>query len=308
MTDLLHHLVLAKLREPVVGAGEISDDVRRGRADGCARAVLLYGSTLASATRAPSSIHDVYVVAESLRRFHGRRLHAALNAFLPPNVYYRSFVRDGAAFRYKLCVIAAGQLLRETSPAARDLHHLGRFSKRMALAWARDDDAAREIAAAQASALRALAPHARARLPEHFALDEFALALLGLSYAGETRVAEDDKVAALFRAEPDYYREAFELLLREQPDVARTGDAYAQPPPDDAARRATARLLTRSRRRERLRWPKYIVTFDNWLDYLLDKLERHHGIRLDLTARERRWPLIFAWPKYFALRRRGIVK
>ena len=28
----------------------------------------------------------------------------------------------------------------------------------------------------------------------------------------------------------------------------------------------------------------------------------------ELTEREKRWPLVYGWPKYFALKRKGVVK
>lgn len=291
MGDRVAEIVLAKLREPVPGADVLVNDVRNhSRFPDEPYAILLYGSTLSATTRRPSSIHDVYVVVQHLRRFHKNSFHAFLNTFLPPNVYFRVC----GSVRYKLCVISLEQLVRETGAQAHDLHHLGRMSKRMTLAWARDDSAAESIARACAAALRTLVPHVLARLPAGFGLEQFGRALLGLSYIGETRVAEVDKVEAVFRGEETYYLSIVQALLEE------CGGA--------ADGRATDRLLARSRRRERLRWPKYIFTFDNWLDYLLDKLERHQGIRLELTERERRFPLLFAWGKYFALKRKGMVK
>lgn len=309
--DPLHALILHKLQTPVDGATAFVDDIRRTcrHPDEEPQAILLYGSTLSALTRATGSIPDVYVITQKHRRFHRSWLHAALNTFLAPNVYFRTFDRGDQTLSYKLCVISKRQLLRETSANARDLHHLGRFSKRMALAWARDASVTHTVASCAASSLRALTPHALARLPERFTLQEFALTLLGLSYAAETRVSENTKVEALWQSERDYYQQVFTLLLAEANlSCARTGDAYTQPLPPPFAHRAVAQLLARSRRRERLRWPKYMFTFDNWVDYVLAKLERHQGIKLVLTERERRYPLIFAWGKYFALKRRGVVK
>ena len=49
--------------------------------------------------------------------------------------------------------------------------------------------------------------------------------------------------------------------------------------------------------RATLRWFKYVLTFDDWLDYLLRKVRRHTGQDIELTSRERRHPLLFLWPK-----------
>lgn len=308
MSEDLEQIVRRKLLEPVPGAERFADDVRKNSAHSHEpEAILLYGSTLSAATRSSTSIHDVYAVVENLRAFHRRRLQAVLNVILPPNVYFRTFHHEGLTHRYKLCVISTADLKHETSERAGDLHHLGRFSKHMSVIAYRDEASLRRVVNCCISALRVMSSFALVRLGQRFTLDDFALALLGLSYVAETRVTEAGKVAAIFHGEHEYYGQVFHCLLSEL-GLTHDGGAWLQPRASLAQKRQLERLLARSRRRERLRWPKYIFTFDNWLDYLLDKLERHHGIRLELTERQRRWPLIFAWGKYFELRRRGIVK
>ena len=47
--------------------------------------------------------------------------------------------------------------------------------------------------------------------------------------------------------------------------------------------------------------------YDNWIDYMLEKLERTKGISLEISERDRRWPLIFGWKHFFAMRRQGLI-
>ena len=56
-------------------------------------------------------------------------------------------------------------------------------------------------------------------------------------------------------------------------------------------------VFRRSKVRATARWAKYVVLYDDWLEYVLRKIARRSGVTLELTARERRWPLIFLWPK-----------
>ena len=70
------------------------------------------------------------------------------------------------------------------------------------------------------------------------------------------------------------------------------------------ARRATALSRLRSRLyfqwslvRATARWAKYVVTFEDWLEFMLHKVRRHSGQTIELTERERRMPLIFLWPR-----------
>jgi Phosphatidate cytidylyltransferase, mitochondrial len=262
------------------------------------RAVLLYGSCLWPSVRGESSTPDFIVIVDSLRAFHGSLRPALLGAVLPPTVYR---LRNGDAYA-KLSVATAKQLRSQCAASASDLHLAGRLSKRVALLWCRDADARALVVAAQSAALRTLAPLALARLTRCVALDDFIYALLRLSYESEVRIVEPNKVAALFAAEREHYRAVGHALLRE----LGGGQAGAGPselilPEHAAASRAQlARRLRRSRRRALLRFPKYLVTYDGWLDYLLKKLARS-GSPVVLTNLQRRHPLVFALPVLYEL-------
>lgn len=293
----LEALIRAKLDEPAPGTETCLSALVPAGAEPAL--VFAYGSCLSARTKTPTSFLDYYVVADDPGRYLRRAFgvgaaHGLWARVLPPSVYHRT-LDDPERSRFKACVISRAQIRRETSPGARDIHHLGRFTKRMALLYAKNDEARQEAPGLVASALRTLHPHALALLPDGHEAEEFALTLLRLSYLGEQRVAEDNKVRALWEAERAYYAEVFAKLREESP-------AWAP------SRSQTERFLARSRRRGRMRWPKYVMTVDGWLDILLDKLERHHGVRLELSERERRWPLIFGWGRFLKMRRKGIVK
>jgi hypothetical protein len=40
-----------------------------------------------------------------------------------------------------------------------------------------------------------------------------------------------------------------------------------------------------------------MVTFDDWLEFIVRKVRRHTGQEIVLTPRERRHPLVFLWPR-----------
>jgi hypothetical protein len=51
--------------------------------------------------------------------------------------------------------------------------------------------------------------------------------------------------------------------------------------------------------RATVRWAKYVITFDDWLEFIVRKARRHTGQDIVLTDRERRMPLVFLWPRVF---------
>jgi hypothetical protein len=80
--------------------------------------------------------------------------------------------------------------------------------------------------------------------------------------------------------------------------LRRVADDYRVARAAGAFERASARAwFARSKARATLRWLKYVALYDDWLDYVVRKVERKSGETVDLSERERRWPLIFLWPR-----------
>jgi hypothetical protein len=282
-------------------------------------AIVLYGSCMSAITRSSTSIFDFFLIVSRYGTFHEKPVHAFLNHFLPPNIYETRFETKGLGrIRCKFNVITLSDLRRETSPLAGDFYHLGRFSKRMKVLWARDKEALRHVSLCRTSAMEVLARLALGSFPAPFAREDFIRAVLGLSYAAETRIEAADKISRLYAAGEEYYRRAYGMILdgfvAEDLVMPRgePGDARFESGLSARERRSLhgtlQRMLARSRRRSVWRWPKHLFTYDNWVDYMLEKLERSHGIVLDLKDYERRHPFIFGWSYFFKLRRDRVIK
>jgi hypothetical protein len=128
--------------------------------------------------------------------------------------------------------------------------------------------------------------------------------MLRVSFAAEIRPESSDRSRTLFEAQQDYLRPVYGLLLGELRDAG----ALVEPEPGAFALARPAGRLERlrlslyfawSKVRATTRWAKYIVTFDDWLEFILRKARRHSGQEIELTPRERRLPLVFLWPRVF---------
>ncbi|MFH1263402.1 MAG: hypothetical protein V1495_08200 [Pseudomonadota bacterium] len=269
-----------------------------------ADAILVYGSCLSSVTRSSTSTPDFFVLVRRYRDFHRSLLHTVVNWILPPSIYH--FTVDGRTAKYN--VLSFGDLAHDTSPRARDVYQLGRFSKRMGAAWTRDPGGLEEIVAAQAAAMRTVAAQTRHLLPENFTLDTFILEALRLSYYGDVRVEAADKIERLFRSDEEFYRTAYRLILHSWAEE-RDGAFFKKPAflRETIGRFTTRIFLSKSRLRAQLRWPKGMFTVENWLDYLIQKIERTQGIRIELTPREKRFWFIYGWKYFIALRRKKLI-
>lgn len=278
-----------------------------------ALAILAYGSCLSETTRSESSTPDFYVVVEQYRTYHRSWFHAFINWILPPNIYH--FKVGERSSKYN--VISLTDLIQSTSTRARDIYHLGRFSKRVALLWTRDKASRKAIVDMQISAMTSVAAKVYHVMPAQFTLDAFIKESLRISYVGDVRVEADDKITRLKNAEEAFYNDAYGLIVEEfaqAPFFLKSNvttalqEKTARPFPDWLSRLRLRFFLAQSRLRAQLRWPKGIFTVENWLDYLIAKVERTQGIRIELTPKEKRYWFIYGWKHFFRLRRQKLIK
>ena len=285
-------------------------------------AIVFYGSKLDPNLASETSFYDFYLICDDYNRIFSRRRDRWLAQVLPPNIYYLELKdAEGYIRSCKYCVISLNHLQDAVSEQARDLYHLGRFSKRLALVWWRTDRDRDQLLELCAQAMQTLLPHALNKMGDSFTLPTLIHQALALSYEGEVRLEKtDEKVRSLYRSAESFYLQVWARLLAEHrsPGGELAVQPQSEPAPDPlffrtVARPAgrppatTRRLIERSRRRARARWPKNIVLVDNWVDILLAKVERTYGVKLELTPRERRWVLILGWKHFFRLRREGKI-
>jgi hypothetical protein len=136
-----------------------------------------------------------------------------------------------------------------------------------------------------------------------FDLERFAETMLRVSYRGEIRPESPGRVEQVFQSQREILIAIGEESLEagvERGDVLRVPGGYRWArPPGTASRWAYSLYFFLSKTRAFFRWFKYIVTFEAWVEYITRKIERRAGFVVEVTERERRWPLIFLWPKMF---------
>jgi hypothetical protein len=290
----------------------------------------VFGSRVADSAPSEESALDLVLVVDDYVEFYREmkrrmlvsrppRLLAALNRRLAPNVLHyvarEAGPRESAAARgrhAKLVVITERDLAASLALWAPDHFMLGRFSQRVAIARARSDAERVRAQAYLALGIRRTLDWAGPGMPRRFTTAEFCRRMLEISYGAEIRPESPDRAGEVFEAQQGFFHDVYGALFREEEArgrlVAEGGGAYrfARPPgPRERARRDA--YFRRSQRRATLRWIKYMITFENWADYIARKIERRTGRPMRLTALERRAPLVFAWPRaagiLFALRR-----
>lgn len=283
--------------------------VRKSRS-GAVRAVIGYGSWYTHGLRKPTSFPDLYLIVDDYEAYHQSRFHAWMNRTLPPNVYFLWNERDG---RREPCgkynVICSADLERECSPGLRDLYNAGRLTKRVWIAWTRDEATRSWLVGRLADAHRTLAPLVLALLPDRFGIDDFSLELLALSYRAEPRLEGWEHVRALHAAHAEYYRQLHAVLIDALAASTSLVEAEAgayrklERPEWAQIERGLRRLLRRSRWRGYLRWPRIVLTEPNLVDLAINEAERKAGVRLEIPPRVRRHPFLYGLPHFLRVLR-----
>jgi hypothetical protein len=295
---------------PAPPAARLADFLVRGFGGGTL-GLIHYGSHSHGAGAEPLSARDFFVILEDYGPAYrtlastlgGRRrpgLAAFLNRLLPPNVLSVA-PPDEPGLQAKCAVISLADLARGCSARARDHFVRARLFQPVRLVWARDEPARAAITGAILEARKSTFEWVRPYLPATFDVLGYGRTMLEVSYAAEIRPESGDHVAKLLEVQQrflvDMYQPLLDALARAGELESRGAMARDLSPPGRFARFRSRLWFRRSKLRATLRWFKYVALYDDWLDYVIHKLERRSGVTLTLTPLERRWPLIFLWPK-----------
>lgn len=275
--------------------------------------LVFFGSRRTGAARANVwSAYDVFVVVPRYRPFYeamrgaglsgkGARFMALISRWLPPTQYSIRF--EGSPVHFKAAVIRTDTFHRETSARRLDHFCAGRLFQPSRILHARNDSVRAALVDDLVSAHAETWDWSRPWLPSTFDADGYGRNALRVSMSWEIRPEPPGRAEALWGAQEEEQTPVFETLLS---GLAAHGEIVSAGPGGrwKLAHRVhemeTFRQKAYFRRsivRSTARWLKHVLSFEDWLDYILRKAHRHGGEPVELSERERRWPLIFLWPR-----------
>ena len=304
----LRERVARELAEPVRPSVEwLAGEVARRHGDTVV-GVLFYGSCLRKQT--DEGVLDYWVVVDDYASAHQKAGHAFVNRIAAPSVYYIERDYEGTTLRTKYGVLDRRTFDRGTRLDAKHPYIWARFAQPARLLHARDDDARHFFAGALANAIVTFVGRLFCHLPDRGGLLRFSLAAFWQeafrrTYDSERRPEAEETIRGHYEANPDRYdavaTHAFHHLAR----IRYVDEAMEHPRSFSIS--VSASRLAGLRRRWRttraagrmlglVRLLKTAFTFGDWVPYVLWKLERHTGRKIELTPRQRRHPLVFGWP------------
>jgi hypothetical protein len=274
-------------------------------------AVLYYGSTLR--TEDFTGLLDFYVLVDKASAWPGSSIARVACRLLPPNVGYMEFVHAGQALRAKFAVMSIAQFRRRLHQRSLDTTIWARFCQPVLCVWARSINDRATIVELVGRAVTTAACWSVELGPTTASAEDFWRALFARTYAAELRVEKSGRAQDIVGPATERYRKLLPLALEAADMRFDTHDSGLLTPALHERQRHTARRRWVLRQRfgrplNILRLLKAAFTFEGAMDYVVWKIERHRGVRIDLSPWQRRHPLLAAPALYWRLRRRGILR
>jgi len=318
----LHRLLAQELAGAVPdGVAALCEAVRRRHGDAVA-AVLFYGSCLRRGNA--EGVVDFYVLVDRYRPVHRSALAAALARLLPPNVFYLEHAQAGKTLRTKYAVVSTRDFARLAAGRSLDCRVWARFCQPARLVYARDAAAAEAAVAAVDAATCTALGWMLAWLPGEGAerrVPPEALFVGGFreTYRAELRGEQQASIDALYASQSV----RFGAVLQAGLEALEAAGVLEILEPLQTGRPTRVRAAGQRLQRRRRQWPfrrrlskslamlgqlKTPLTFEGWAPYALWKLERHSGVHIELSPRQRRHPLVYGWPVILRILRDGLLR
>jgi len=291
-------------------AGEDPDLARlvaelRKRFDGQIVAILLYGSYLRGAR---DTLLDFYVVVDSYAGALRSRLSAIACWLLPPNVYYLAVGEGEERIRAKYAVVTLAQLQRQVSMGLHP-YFWARFAQPCNFLFVRNKASRRQMLQVCEQSVRTFVRRVAPTMRGSYTTEHFWSQGFSLTYQAELRAESSVRVGSLFEHHAAYYSVLLGRLADGQHLVCEGGGRYrVVDSRETPAAIGWALVIALGKALSLARLMKGAVTFADPIDYILWKIERHSGIKAEATPRQRRYPLIFAWPLLWRLYRQGAFR
>ncbi len=305
MTDL-SSIIETEANSPAFPAADAFCDHLKELYGPSTAAVLFYGSCLRQKTDIDLML-DFYVLVDSYARALNNRTSALFARLLPPNVYYLEMPFEGRIVRAKVAVISVGQFLHGTGPETFASSLWARFAQPTAVLYARNGEVRRRVIDALANAVSTMMLRTLPLMEETFSERDLWVRAFAQTYGAELRPEQDSKAAELVDADLLRYTAVTDAVLGPHDADGAFHQTYT---PQQSAREARHWRLRRIQGKtlNALRLIKAAFTFSGGLDYAVWKIERHSGVKIELTDAERRHPLITGLKLFLRTRRQGGVR
>ena len=281
--------------KPIPRVEAVCKDIR-ARHKGRVMAFIYYGSSLRDMEDHEKML-DFYVIVDSYRKTHKNPIRAILNVLLPPAVYYHEMSHESdikTTCKYSIMSMKAFE--RRCGPSALLSGAWGRFSQPCVVLFPQSPDAKTRIFTARERAVKHMAAQTSPLFDGKATATKFWARGFMESYKTELRPEASEGRSEEIVAR---YENRYTDILAAMYGPANDQGEFILP--------SGSKFLCKSKwvlRRvigkpvAAMRILNSALTFDGGLDYVQHKLEKHSGVRIDVTEGQRKHPIL--WSPFLA--------
>jgi hypothetical protein len=277
--------------------------------------ILLYGSCLRAGTD-QNGLVDCYVIVDQYASVYQSAWLALLNRWLPPNVFYGEVDIEGHIVRMKYAVLSLEDFERSVTPQWFHSYFWGRFAQPTAVMACPSQAMSEQIISGLGRAVVTFLGNVVSQMPRQFSAKDVWNTGLALSYGAELRAESTGRIATLWESNQAYYEQvahaAFsahfpKIKVIQENDVILYEGEYSR---WDHTKNRIAWIVRKIQGKllSILRLMKAAFTFQGGADYLIWKIERHSGVKIELTPAQRRHPIWAGLTTFWRLYRQGAFR
>lgn len=271
----LKQLVAEELGAPVDPRVTAMAKAIAAKHEKASRAVLFYGSCLRQ-KQLEGLMLDFYLIVSDYAEAYAKGWLATANRLIPPNVFY--FEHGGLVAKY--AVLSEADFERECGRQARSTSVVARFAQPSRLVWSCGGKARQRVIDAISQCAPALLGWARPLASGDASVEALWKRAFQLTFGAELRAERTERSASIVDADPGRYRRFGEAALSELPRQNADSSRWWK------------RMQRKGKLLSVLRLAKASATFSGGGDYIVWKINRHAGTKIELKPWQRRHPLL----------------
>ena len=277
--------------------------------------ILLYGSCLRAGTDQDGLV-DCYVIVDEYASVYPSAWLALLNRWLPPNVFYGEVNLEERIIRMKYAVLSIEDFERSVTPKWFHSYFWGRFAQPTAVMACPSQAMNQRIISGLGRAVLTFLGNVVPQMPQQFSAKDAWSIGLALSYGAELRAESKGRITTLWDSSQAYYEQVAHVtfsahfpkikviqrndITMYEIEFSRVG--YTKNRLAWTVRKVQGKILSI------LRLMKAAFTFQGGADYLIWKIERHSGVKIELTPAQRRHPIWAGLTTFWRLYRKGAFR
>ncbi|UCH91673.1 MAG: hypothetical protein JSU60_02925 [Nitrospirota bacterium] len=277
--------------------------------------ILLYGSCLRAGTD-HNGLVDCYVLVDRYAAIYSSTWLALLNGWLPPNVFYGEVDVDGHKVRMKYAVLSLEDFERSVAVKWFHSYFWGRFAQPTAVMACPNQGIRERIISGLGRAVLTFLGNVVPQMPESFSAKDVWSTGLALSYSAELRAESKGRITTLWGSNQAYYEQvahaAFsahfpKVKVIQNDDLTMYEMKYSR---WDHTKNRIGWIVRKVQGKflSILRLMKAAFTFQGGAEYLIWKIERHSGVKIELTPAQRRHPIWAGLTTFWRLYRQGAFR